>query len=332
MGLLYWFCRCIPALSLLAWLLVSYQALWGRWPGSLASRSSSSTSSHLDHQYDHQWRFLGANAWELLYVVYSVLAHLSACVLFPARLCWAVFQLTGEVRRARAEAHEIARPYAESEASAASSSAASSGAGTAGSSGGSTLVDDKGSMLSLSAGSQTPDTPISRAGTPRMGDKSRFEDLAESVVHAIILPSYKEDLDTMRETLSVLASHVLAKSSYDVRSPCLRFLACNDSANRRHVAFIQRHTNMENAGLPGHGAARPGRAEHRSRPHQLLPALLPAHLLHPAPGRHPRRGGGQEQQCGLGGAPAEPQLHRPGEPAELRDHGHGLYVFPLLSL
>lgn len=37
------------------------------------------------------------------------------------------------------------------------------------------------------------------------------------VVHAILLPNYKEDIDTLRETLEVLASHAQARTSYDVR-------------------------------------------------------------------------------------------------------------------
>ena len=100
--------------------------------------------------------------------------------------------MTDEVRLAKYEAAEVMRPYAESEDS--------------------KSVDDKASLLSLapSNASSTPDAPLSRVSTPKMGS---FE---ESVVHAIILPSYKEDMDTMRETLSVLASHILAKSSYDV--------------------------------------------------------------------------------------------------------------------
>ena len=199
MGLLYWFCRCIPPLSLFLWIFVCYQALCGLVP--FAARPHPA----------QQFRLFGCNAWELLYVAYSVAAHLAACVVFPLRLCWAVWQLTHEVRRARADALELARPYAESEAT--SSTGASSAGGTAGSA---TLVDDKASALSLSAGAQTPETPLSsRVGTPKMGG---FEERVDEVVHAIILPSYKEDQDTMRETLSVLASHVLAKTSYDVRT------------------------------------------------------------------------------------------------------------------
>ena len=40
----------------------------------------------------------------------------------------------------------------------------------------------------------------------------------EDVVHVIILPQYKEELDTMTETLNVLASHGMAKTNYKVPS------------------------------------------------------------------------------------------------------------------
>ena len=43
---------------------------------------------------------------------------------------------------------------------------------------------------------------------------SEYED--ELLVHTIILPNYKEEMDTLRETLEVLASHQLARSSYEV--------------------------------------------------------------------------------------------------------------------
>lgn len=103
--------------------------------------------------------------------------------------------MTEEVRLAKYDAAEITRPYTESEASSA--------------------IDDKSSLISLAASnaSTTPDAPLSRSSTPKIGG---FEEVAESVMHAIILPSYKEDVDNLKETVSVLASHILAKSSYDV--------------------------------------------------------------------------------------------------------------------
>lgn len=40
----------------------------------------------------------------------------------------------------------------------------------------------------------------------------------DKVIHAIIIPNYKEDIDGLRETLDVLASHPQARLSYDVSS------------------------------------------------------------------------------------------------------------------
>ena len=36
------------------------------------------------------------------------------------------------------------------------------------------------------------------------------------IVHAIVIPNYKEDTETLKETLEVLASHPQAKSTYDL--------------------------------------------------------------------------------------------------------------------
>jgi len=38
----------------------------------------------------------------------------------------------------------------------------------------------------------------------------------DSIIHAIILPNYMEDIGTLRETLEVLASHRKAKLQYEV--------------------------------------------------------------------------------------------------------------------
>ncbi len=39
----------------------------------------------------------------------------------------------------------------------------------------------------------------------------------EKILHAILVPNYKENIDDLRETLDVLASHPQARSNYDVR-------------------------------------------------------------------------------------------------------------------
>ncbi len=106
------------------------------------------------------------------------------------------------MRNARFDAAEVSRPY----------DVDSESASTVGSSIGSS-IDDKLSTSAGSFSSVTPTSQMSRAGTPKLG---YFDDVPEPVTHCIIIPDYKEDMDTMKETLSVLGSHVLARSSYDV--------------------------------------------------------------------------------------------------------------------
>lgn len=55
------------------------------------------------------------------------------------------------------------------------------------------------------------DIELSTATTETDWDEDR-----EPLVHAIIVPNYKEELDTLRETLDVLGSHPQARTSYEV--------------------------------------------------------------------------------------------------------------------
>ena len=176
MGFLSWLCRSVPGLSFLAWTLLAFLALGHRLPIWSKSQSSATELHHLTTS-------------QLFYVIYTVLCHLLGCVGFPLRLCWSVWHIGGEVKRARFEAEMLSFP-AEKEGGSEKS-------------------------LSLSANSSrdsTGDGPLSRASTPRIPSF----DSQDQILHAIIIASYKEDIDTMRETLAVLASHSMAKSSYDV--------------------------------------------------------------------------------------------------------------------
>ncbi|KAM0287661.1 hypothetical protein ACHAQH_000190 [Verticillium albo-atrum] len=57
----------------------------------------------------------------------------------------------------------------------------------------------------------------SQPGDPEVEAYSDSGDYAiDRVIHAIIIPNYKEEVDTLRETLEVLASHPQAINSYDV--------------------------------------------------------------------------------------------------------------------
>ncbi|MCJ1378931.1 hypothetical protein MMC17_002030 [Xylographa soralifera] len=185
MGLVTRICRCIPGFSIILWLVIAYLALGDRIPGWFSSSNTNVSPKNVKNTYGDLHHLTVSQG---IYIVYSVSIHLLACFGFPVRLIWSVWHMTDEIKTAKFEAAE---EYAETEFS-----------------------DDKSSQHSLSVKSLGgTESSISRVGTPKIPGLS---ETPEPVVHAIILPSYKEDIDTLRETLSVLASHVLAKSNYDV--------------------------------------------------------------------------------------------------------------------
>ena len=109
-----------------------------------------------------------------------VLVQLLACV-YPLRLCWATFQTTREIA---------------------------------------TLVDHRGhNDLAKS-------TEVSAWSRAIRHNLKLWEQLlagsgrSPPLIHAILVPSYKETIETLKETLNVLASHRSAKRRYDVSAAC----------------------------------------------------------------------------------------------------------------
>lgn len=60
------------------------------------------------------------------------------------------------------------------------------------------------------------------AGTASLGDDLRHDLPFDMVDHIIILPNYKEEMDTLCETLDVLASHSMALTQYKVQKKSIR--------------------------------------------------------------------------------------------------------------
>ena len=132
--------------------------------------------------------------WVKIFSYYCLLIHFLVFV-FPLRSCWAVFTITRSLRKA-------ARTRA--------------------------LRDIKfghrrrGSSTSLSSSETlTSSRDISSTSSSEAGDldpeSSADADIApDRILHAIVIPNYKEENDTLRETLEVLASHPQARNTYDV--------------------------------------------------------------------------------------------------------------------
>lgn len=96
----------------------------------------------------------------------------------------------------------------------------------------------RGSSTSLSSSETlTSSKELSSSSSSEAGDAdSEFfheGDIApDRIIHAIIVPNYKEEIDTLRETLDVLASHPQARNTYDV-----------------YLAMEQRESNAETKAL-----------------------------------------------------------------------------------
>lgn len=138
----------------------------------------------------------GAGSWTYLFAYYCLLVHVLVC-LFPLRACWTVWTLTQSMKRAaQSDSLLDLKKFASRRDSYASASSSD------------TLIssqNDTTSSTTSEAGDCDPD--FFTDGIPAACD---------NVVHAIVIPNYKEESDTLRETLDVLASHPQAHYSYDV--------------------------------------------------------------------------------------------------------------------
>ena len=154
---------------------------------------------------------------QLVYVYYTLFVHILG-VLFPLRLCWATRSMTRNLKM-------VAIQQQASLFRASSKSRRKSEVGYEDS-----CASDSSDSIALST-----------------LNESDWDEMP--LVHAIILPNYKEELDTLRETLDVLACHPQASSSYEVslHQPSSWGVGCG-LANLRLIFFF--------ADISCHGARR----------------------------------------------------------------------------
>ncbi|EJT72757.1 hypothetical protein GGTG_09614 [Gaeumannomyces tritici R3-111a-1] len=147
----------------------------------------------------------GAGIWTSIWAYYCLLIHVLVFS-FSSRINWSLWDITRGVRKV---SHNKA------------------------------LKDFKfahrrrGSATSLSSSetltsSRASSTSCSEAGDLDIEFCTDGDVAPDHVIHAIIIPNYKEEVDTLRETLEVLASHPQARNCYDV-----------------YLAMEQREANVE---------------------------------------------------------------------------------------
>lgn len=148
------------------------------------SHSATSTSS-------------GGGIWTLVFAYYCLLIHILVFA-FPMRSCWALFDVTRNLTKV-ARSTSL-RDFKLTHRRRGSSTSLSSSE---------TLTSSKEDSLPSSATS-------SEAGDIETEFYTDGDSVHDQVVHAIVIPNYKEEVDSLRETLDVLASHSQARSDYDV--------------------------------------------------------------------------------------------------------------------
>ncbi|KAK3693554.1 glycosyl transferase family group 2-domain-containing protein [Podospora appendiculata] len=190
MSLFAWCSRRSGGLAMLALIAISYWVISSELDAQRHGYKYHSTDSLSAPTYDPQ----GAGIWVPVFAYYCLLIHFLV-FMFPIRSCWAVFSITRNLQR---NAHNKTLKDLKFAHRRRGSSTSLSSSETL------TSSRDLGSTSSSEAGDLDPEVYADADIAP------------DRVIHAIIIPNYKEENDTLRETLEILASHPQARNTYDV--------------------------------------------------------------------------------------------------------------------
>lgn len=198
MSLFAWASRRAGGLAMLATLFLSY------WVVSREARSAGFTLPSIPFLGSQSPRTSapatmpinteGGGLWTVGFAYYALFIHILVFA-FPIRSCYAILDLTKSIGKATHS--KSLKDFKLSHARRGSSTSLSSS-----------------ETLTSSRDIASPSSSSSDAGDYETEFLSDAD--AHHVIHAIIIPNYKEEVDTLRETLDVLASHPQARDCYDV--------------------------------------------------------------------------------------------------------------------
>ncbi|PHH55344.1 hypothetical protein CFIMG_007365RA00001 [Ceratocystis fimbriata CBS 114723] len=201
MAVLEWCTRRVGGLSWILLIIISAYVLLEESKVNSPSMGSSSPVGLNRPEKSVEVPHKGAGAWTVVWAYYCLALHAMVAV-FPIRACYAISSITKAIR-------QRTRTYAVSTAS-------------------KFPTDRRGSCISLNSfGFSTLVSPTVLSDSSHTSSSSEStdgdfqpglceEEALSHVIHAIIVPNYKEEMETLRETLDVLASHPLASFSYDI--------------------------------------------------------------------------------------------------------------------
>jgi hypothetical protein len=182
-----WCLQRVANLSLVALLCLMFLAFR---PAPKGENDTTDDSRKPGRGRNHQYRPQITNS-QLALVYYTILIH-ALGLIFPVRLCWAIRSTIKDLKFAQIRKVTLRRPTSKAHF----------------------RTIERGLGYEDSITSDCSESEIELATESSFTTDSEYED--ELLVHAIILPNYKEEMETLRETLEGLASHQLARSSYEV--------------------------------------------------------------------------------------------------------------------
>lgn len=235
MSLLNWCSRRAGGLALIGTVSLSYWVISREAEATrngykyLASDSLSSSSATTTVTQ-------GAGRWTVLFAYYCLLIHVLVFI-FPLRSMYSTWDITCSLEKvARSKSLQNFKLSHRRRGS-------------------STSLSSSETLTSSRDGSAPSSSTTSEAGDLETELYTDGDADGHQVVHAIVVPNYKEEVDTLRETLDVLASHPQARDSYDVSSPS-PFYRQPGFQMFKPVTCLKLPTYAGHADLSRYGAAR----------------------------------------------------------------------------
>lgn len=231
MSVLSWVTQCSGGL---AWV-----ALLGLSVFVLIREANASDRGYESHGIVSVNTLTGAGIWTIIFAYYCLVIHVNI-VCFATRSCYGMWDMIVHLRDAeksrlvRGLRSPLRRPGSAASVSSDETLAASPSCSASSSDAGDLDIE------------KYADDPTSAAAA------------ADRVIHAIVIPNYKEEVDTLAETLDVLASHPQARECYDVRFLMFPFSFHSSFPSHHHIptpfAELSTDPRLRTPDLPRHGA------------------------------------------------------------------------------
>jgi hypothetical protein len=179
--MLQWLSRCIPGLSAIGLVVLLVLALGNDDHYALYSSQDGRSPAQFG-PFPQRLRLS-----QKLLIFYLLLVHIDT-VLFSCRLCFSIIVVNQKIRATLLRRHDLPSGFY-----------------------------SEGILQPADAKEMSSKSSQSSRSSPFDSDQLRInEPSTGEVIHAIIIPNYREDIDTLRTTLAVLASHPRARTQYEV--------------------------------------------------------------------------------------------------------------------